>query len=330
MAYLIIGLSVCLAASLVACYLILESLKKQKSINLKKDSQLEELTNKNNETEIDKSLIKEMERLSIVAKQTDNAIMIMSPNGDIEWINDGFTRMYEYTFEEFIRKRGDNILKTSFNPKIRERLERCKSTLKPVYYEAINVMPSGKEIWTHTSLTPILDNSGNLIHLATIDSDISRRKEAGDALIERVNTLSQNINVLTSQQAKLFQFVEQFLIEIGTSNKKIGETDVIVKFIKELSDKIRIMGLNASIEAHTVGEKGNGFRVLSNEIIKISDETNKQVAKITSIVNSIKSSSDEITGKKNSLEEATSKYQKVIEELKNEVELVDSVANRLR
>lgn len=330
MAYLIFGLSISFVASLVACYYLMVRLKEQSSINHKIDVQLKELENKNNESEIDKSLIKEMERLSIVAKQTDNAIMIMNPNGDIEWINDGFTRMYEYTFEEFIRIRGDNILKTSFNPAIRERLERCKKTLKPVYYEAINVMPSGKEIWTHTSLTPILDSTGKLIHLATIDSDISRRKEAGDALIERVNTLSKNINELTSQQTKLFMFVDQFLAEIGTSNKKIGETDVIVKFIKELSDKIRIMGLNASIEAHTVGIKGNGFRVLSNEIIKISDETNKQVAKITSIVNAIKSSSDEIVGKKNSLEEATLKYQKVIEELKNEVEMVDSVANRLK
>lgn len=330
MAYLIIGLSVSLAASLVACYLIMERLKKQKSINLTKDAHIKELKVNNSETEIDKSLIKEMERLSIVAKQTDNAIMIMTPDGDIEWINDGFTRMYEYTFDEFIRIRGNNILKTSFNPAIRERLERCKRTLKPVYYEAINVMPSGKEIWTHTSLTPILDNSGELIHLATIDSDISRRKEAGDALIDRVNTLSENINELTSQQTKLFQFVEKFLAEIDKSNKKIGETDAIVKFIKELSDKIRIMGLNASIEAYTVGTKGNGFRVLSNEIIKISDETNNQVAKITSIVNSIKSSSDEIAGKKSTLEEATLKYKRVIEELKSEVEMVDSVANRLK
>ena len=58
----------------------------------------------------------EMERLSIVAKQTDNAIMIMDCKGNIQWLNDGFTRMYEYTYDQFIQIRGNNILQTSFKP----------------------------------------------------------------------------------------------------------------------------------------------------------------------------------------------------------------------
>ena len=49
---------------------------------------------------------KKMELLSIVATQTENAIMIMDPDGNIEWLNDGFTRMYGYTFEEFVTTRG--------------------------------------------------------------------------------------------------------------------------------------------------------------------------------------------------------------------------------
>ena len=79
---------------------------------------------------------KEMEILSIVATQTENAIMIMDPKGNIEWINDGFTRMYEFTFDEFITQKGKNILQTSFDPQIKERLYRCIKTLKPVTYEA--------------------------------------------------------------------------------------------------------------------------------------------------------------------------------------------------
>ena len=43
-------------------------------------------------------------------------------------------------------------------------------TLKPVTYEALNITVSGKEIWTHTSLNPILNEQGELVHLATIDS----------------------------------------------------------------------------------------------------------------------------------------------------------------
>lgn len=271
----------------------------------------------------------EMERLSIVAQQTDNAIMIMDAHGNIEWINDGFTRMYEYTFEEFIRIRGNNILKTSFNPAIRERLERCKSTGQPVYYEAINVTPSGKEIWTHTSLTPIFDENGEVIHLATIDSDISKRKDAGDALVERVNTLSLKINDLMHQQKKLIDFTKQLMNEVSNSTSKINETDVIVNFIRDMSDKIRIMGLNASIEAHSAGVLGNGFRVISGEIVKMSDETKKHAQQIYSIVESIKGSSSNMSDKQTEVEKAAEAYLQIITDLKTEVKLVEKVAERL-
>jgi PAS domain S-box-containing protein len=272
---------------------------------------------------------KEMERLSIVAQQTDNAIMIMDAEGNIEWINDGFTRMYEYTFEEFIKRRGNNIMRTSFNPAIKERLERCKRTKLPVYYEAINVMPSGKSIWTHTSLTPILDENGEIIHLATIDSDISKRKDAGDALVERVNALSVRINELMVQQKKLIDFTKKLMDEVSNSTSKINETDVIVSFIRDMSDKIRIMGLNASIEAHSAGVLGNGFRVISAEIVKMSDETKRHAQKIYSIVESIKGTSDNLSDRQAEVEDAAEEYVSIINNLKSEVKLVEQVAERL-
>lgn len=271
----------------------------------------------------------EMERLAIVAQQTDNAIMVMDAKGNIEWINDGFTRMYEYTFEQFTRLRGDNILKTSFNPAIRERLERCLRTKQPVYYEAINVTPSGKEIWTHTSLTPVLNEQGEVIHLATIDSDISRRKEAGDALVQRVNSLSQRIGELMGQQKMLNEVMQQMLMEVELSTRRINETDQIVKFIREMSDRIRIMGLNASIEAHSAGALGNGFRVISAEIVKMSDETKRHAQQIYSIVESIKKTSDTLGDKQTEVEKASASYMQIIETLKNEVKLVEKVAERL-
>jgi PAS domain S-box-containing protein len=271
----------------------------------------------------------EMERLSIVAQQTDNAIMIMDAHGNIEWLNDGFTRMYEYTYEDFIRKRGSNILKTSFNPAIRERLERCTTTKQPVYYEAINVTPSGREIWTHTSLTPILDEQGNVIHLATIDSDISTRKEAGDALVQRVNALSLRIGDLVLQQQKLIEVTQTLMAEVRQSNKRINETDQIVKFIREMSDRIRIMGLNASIEAHSAGALGNGFRVISAEIVKMSDETKKHAQQIFAIVQSIKDASESLGGRQKEVEHTAAAYMRIIETLKSEVMLVEKVAERL-
>ncbi len=271
----------------------------------------------------------EMERLSIVAKQTDNAIMIMDQDGNIQWINDGFTRMYEYTLEQFLNIRGNNILQTSFNPLVRKCIEQCVTTKKPSYYEAINTTPSGREIWTHTSLTPVLDDNGEIIHLVTIDSDISKRKEAGDALIQRVDILTNKIADLSQQQKEMMLFTERLMDEVVRSNDKIKETDRIVKFIQEMSDKIKIMGINASIEAQYVGDKGSGFKVISSEIVQMSDTTKQYSREISNIVKHIQDSSQELSNGKELVEQAAVKYQKAVDSLKYEVNLVESVVERL-
>ena len=271
----------------------------------------------------------EMQRLSIVAKQTDNAIMIMDPEGNIQWLNDGFTRMYEYTFDQFTRLRGSNILQTSFNPMVRQCIQQCLDTKRPAYYEAINETPSGKRIWTHTSLSPVLDDDGAVVHLVTVDSDISKRKEAGDALVERVGVLTRKIEELSLQQGNLTSYTNELMSEVNSSNSKINETDQIVSFIKDMSDKIKIMGLNASIEAQSVGDKGNGFRVISGEIVQMSDVTKRYSHEISEIIQHIQNSSSQLAKGKELVEKASASYLKTVSELKNEVGLVQGVVAEL-
>ncbi len=292
---------------------------------LKEEKQLKQSVKKLKKNGAKEKRQAEMERLSIVAKQTDNAIMIMDVEGNIQWINDGFTRMYEYTFEQFLQVRGSNILQTSFNPMVRKSIEQCLETKQPAYYEAINITPSGNEIWTHTSLSPVLNEDGEVIHLVAVDSDISKRKEAGDALIERVDRLTRKISELSTQQKKLMSFTHDLMQEVSRSNVKIGETDQIVKFIQEMSDKIRIMGINASIEAQYVGEKGSGFKVISGEIVQMSDETKRYSREISDIVQHIQNSSEQLNSGKELVERASEQYQKTVDELKHEVSLVEGV-----
>jgi PAS domain S-box-containing protein len=139
-----------------------------------------------------------MKLLSIVATQTENAIMIMDPNGNIEWLNDGFTRMYG-----FVVVRGSNIKQTSFSSIIGERLQRSKTTKQPVFYDAPNTTCDGREVWTHTTLTPILNDEGEVLHLATIDTDIDRRKKGADILLKELTILRDRLNQLAHHQQKV-------------------------------------------------------------------------------------------------------------------------------
>ncbi|NIR52080.1 PAS domain-containing protein [candidate division KSB1 bacterium] len=43
----------------------------------------------------------ELEKLSLVASETDNGVLIADADGKVEWVNDGFTRISGYTSEDF-------------------------------------------------------------------------------------------------------------------------------------------------------------------------------------------------------------------------------------
>lgn len=151
-----------------------------------------------------------LERLSLVATKTDNAIMIMDAQGNIEWINDCFTRIYNYSYNDFITKRGRNILQTSFNPEIKETLDKCIRTKKAVYYEALNITSDGKEVWTQTTLTPVLNNNNEITHLLTIDSDITKRKETELFILKQSQDITNSIHYAKRIQNALLAPSEWF------------------------------------------------------------------------------------------------------------------------
>lgn len=281
---------------------------------------------------------KQMELLSIVATQTENAIMIMDPDGNIKWLNDGFTRMYGYTYDEFVATRGSNIRETSFSGIIDERLRRCKTSGEPVLYDAPNTTKYGGDIWTHTTLTPILNDKGEVTHLATIDTDIHKRKMAADILLKELAVLRSRLNELTSHQKKVENVISDLLGNQAKSGKEVEETHSIVKFINDMSDRVKIMGLNASIEAASIGNNGYsesknnsgaGFRVLANEIIKMSEETKVHSGEISNVIDRLSTSFECIESGKTEVETATDQYLRTIKLLEDGLQKVEEVAETL-
>jgi PAS domain S-box-containing protein len=166
-----------------------------------------ELSHRNQE--IEKKNI-ELERLSLVAKKTENAIMIMDAHGNIQWINECFTKIYNYSLEEFIKTRGKNILQTSFNPNIKSKLEECIKDKKPVYYSAPNIKSDGNTIWTHTTLTPVINEDGNITHLLTIDSDVTQLKEYELKITNQSRKITQSIVYAKRIQSAVLPPLELF------------------------------------------------------------------------------------------------------------------------
>ncbi|MFC2104192.1 ATP-binding protein [Bacteroidota bacterium] len=148
----------------------------------------------------------ELIKLSKVAGETDNAIAIFDKSGSIEWVNDGFTRMYGYTFEQYKKERNINLLKGSDNPNIREAVKSCIDEKKSVLYEFKTKTREGKEIWAQTTLTHVIDKNGETINLIAIDSDITKIKLAEKEILKQKQEIEEQRDKLATSNATKNKF----------------------------------------------------------------------------------------------------------------------------
>ncbi len=69
--------------------------------------------------------------------------------------------------------------------------------------------------------------------------------------------------------------------EIGITSK---EMTGILGIINDISDRINLLSLNASIEAARAGDYGRGFAVVADEIAKLADQTSSSVKDIATLI----------------------------------------------
>ncbi|HRN42564.1 MAG TPA: tetratricopeptide repeat protein, partial [Vicingus sp.] len=125
-----------------------------------------------------KTINDELEKLSVVARETDNVVIIADANGDIEWINESYTKVYGFSIEEFREKFGNSLLSGSSNPEINNIIKKCITDKVSVEYVLENQTKSGRNIWVQTTMTPVLNQEGNIEKFILIDSDITKLQEA--------------------------------------------------------------------------------------------------------------------------------------------------------
>lgn len=194
-------------ASILAAWVFFKGRQKQRNINKVLEQKNHEINGQKNKIEAQALQLEqyagELQKLSVVASKTDNAILIMDRKGYFEWFNDGFTKLYGYTLKEFIDQKGIGILETSECQNIAEIFENCLKTTNSARYEAVAFHKNGQRLWVQTTLTPILDDMGKVIKLIAIDSDITELKQAGEAIRQQNEEIMAQRDELELQNKKI-------------------------------------------------------------------------------------------------------------------------------
>ncbi|MES1166701.1 MAG: PAS domain S-box protein, partial [Pseudomonadota bacterium] len=122
-------------------------------------------------------------KLSLVAARTDNLVMISTPAGRIEWVNESFTRIMEYPLNEVAGKSPlDFMIGPEANPAATAGISTAIAQGRGASTDIVSYSKSGRKYHLQVEIQPVRNNDGILENLIFMLADITTRVETEDAL----------------------------------------------------------------------------------------------------------------------------------------------------
>ncbi len=155
----------------------------------------------------------ELQRLSLVASQTDNVAIITDPQGRIEWVNESFHRVTGYTLAEVMgRKPGDFLQGTQTAPATVAEIRSALARQQPFSGEILNYHKDGTPYWLLLNINPVFDEAGHLTHHIAIETEITARKQIESDLKREVE-----------ERQRAMQELRNLTQRLETSNRELQD-----------------------------------------------------------------------------------------------------------
>lgn len=201
----------------------------------------------------------QLARLSLVASQTTNGVVITDADGRVEWINEGFTRISGYTLDDLRGRTPGSVLQgpetdQSTVAQIRAALRRRE----PFVAELINYGKNGEPYWIRISCDPLLDASGNVQGFIAIQSDVTDEKKAAEQLRDserRLNAVIEATHIGTWEwnvQTGETVFNERWAEIVGYTLDKLAP--ISIETWLNLAHPDDLQRSNESLQRHFAGE----------------------------------------------------------------------------
>lgn len=190
----------------------------------------------------------EFERLSLVADNTDNSVIITDANGLIEYVNDGFVKITGYTPDEVIGKKPGKLLQGPLTDKA--TIAKLSSDIKnavPVYEEILNYDKWGQSYWVSLAINPVKELDGSVKNYISIQADITETKIKALDFHQKMEALSRSNAIIEIDAAgNILDINENYLSVLGYEKHELtgkpysllsGKTDTFVKILETIKSQ---------------------------------------------------------------------------------------------
>ncbi|PHQ35872.1 PAS domain-containing protein [Rhodopirellula bahusiensis] len=178
----------------------------------------------------------ETEKLALVARYTDNAVIITDADATIEWVNEGFTRITGYAAEEVIGRRPSDFLHGSMtDPQVCSVMREAIASQTGFNVQTINYRKDGIPYWVDIEVRPIHESDGVVRRFIAIEADATDRVQQEQ---EKVRLHQELLDV--SRQAGMAEIATGVLHNVGNI---LNSVNVSVSVIRNQYSKSALANL---------------------------------------------------------------------------------------
>ncbi len=180
--------------------------------------------------------------------------------------------------------------------------------------------------------TPIQNDKGEVIGSVGIGINLQNEvklEEMATNLAATLEEVTASVDEISKSALSISEDNEELVVMSQNTRKSTENTNEILNYIKQIADTTNMLGLNAAIEAARAGEHGRGFSVVAAEIRKLSEETKTSVAKISTVLNTIKESVSNTIGLIDKNSKAIEVQANTIQQIEAAIQEISSTAQEL-
>ena len=221
----------------------------------------------------------------------------------------------------------------SISDNVKEYTEEVLKNMNQVRTSASEISLAANQIAEGATSQAKETESGNIEAEELGESIDSNKKDLALLvnLMKEVETLrAEGINIvkeLANESVKAIEATNEIYNVIEETNIKAKDIEKASEIIKDISEQINLVALNASIEAARAGESGKGFSVVAEEVRKLAEESNKSNDEIENVVK-------ELTVKTESAVETVNKMVDMMKKQHNSVNVTvnkfEGISNSLK